>query len=266
MSETANVNPLLAKLQLPGRSFTLPSGAYLYNNGEIDDEAKRNNGDVHIHALTAIDEINLKNPDMLFSGKSIESVLASCVPNIKKPLELFGRDIDALMLYLRIVTYGPRFEIEAKHYCENGKEHVYEINLEDVVRSIKRLDPTVIDSAYTVKLESGQMVTLRPTRFMDVVAALQSIDPKKKMTADDVKDALFKNLIQVINNVDGITDRFLIDEWLRKLPVTAVNSIADTIDKSNAWGPDFTVELTCLDCGEKFRVELPINPVSFFSE
>jgi hypothetical protein len=170
------------------------------------------------------------------------------------------------MLYMRIVTYGPRFEIEAKHYCENAKEHAYEINLEDLVRSVKRLDPTLIESQYKLALENGQNVTLRPTRFMDVITALQSVDPKKKLTPDDVKEMLFTNLGQVIDNVEGIKDRFLIDEWLRKVPVTVINAIADQIDKSNDWGPNFIVDLKCLDCGETFKADLPINPVSFFSE
>lgn len=265
-AETVQLNPLLAKIQLPGRSFTLPSGAYLYNNGEVCDEIKRNNGDVHIHALTAIDEINMKNPDMLFNGKSIESVLASTVRGISKPLELYGRDIDALMLFMRIVTYGPTYEIEARHYCEGGKEHDYTVDLEDIVRKIKRLDPTILDESYKVTLSNGQIVQLRPTRFIDVVSALQSIDPKKKMTGDDVKEALFKNLSQVIDNVDGTKDRFMIEEWLKKVPVTMINSIAEAIDKSNDWGPDFNIQLKCQDCGEMFNADLPINPVSFFSE
>jgi hypothetical protein len=34
----------------------------------------------------------------------------------------------------------------------------------------------------------------------------------------------------------------------------------------NDWGPKQTVELVCKDCGEKMDVELPLNPVSFFTE
>ena len=266
MSEQSVSNPLLDKIQLPGRSFTLPSGAYLYQNGEVNDEIKRNSGDIHVHALTAIDEINMKNPDLLFNGKSVESVLSNVVKGIQKPLELFGRDIDAIMLFMRVVTYGPEYDIQATHNCENAKEQEYTVNLEDIIRRMKRLDPTLIESSYKVTLDNGQVVQLRPTRFVDVITALQNLDVKKKMTADEVKDALFRNLSQVIDNVDGIKDRFMIDEWLRKVPVTSVNAIAEAIDGANNWGPDFTVELQCRDCGEVFKAELPINPVSFFSE
>ena len=54
---------ILAKLKLPGRVFQLPSRAALYQNGELEGA----DGEVQVQALSALTEINLKNPDLKFA-------------------------------------------------------------------------------------------------------------------------------------------------------------------------------------------------------
>jgi len=44
------------------------------------------------------------------------------------------------------------------------------------------------------------------------------------------------------------------------------NRITDAIEKTNDWGPNQNVKLKCKDCGEEIDVELPLNPISFFTE
>ena len=121
----ATVNPLMGKIKLPGRTFQLPSRGALYKNGEV----AAAEGEIHVHALSALAEINLKNPDLLFNGKAIQAVFAECIPEIKKATELYGRDIDAIMFFLRLVTYGPEFVVDITHTCENAKEHSYSVNI-----------------------------------------------------------------------------------------------------------------------------------------
>jgi hypothetical protein len=116
MSETQN--PLLTKIQLPGRTFQLPSRGALYHNDEIQAQ----NGEIHVHPMTALAEINMKNPDLLFNGKAIEAVLSECIPSVKKPLELFGRDIDAILFFLRLVTYGITHRVKATGMCGQATE------------------------------------------------------------------------------------------------------------------------------------------------
>jgi hypothetical protein len=44
-----------------------------------------------------------------------------------------------------------------------------------------------------------------------------------------------------------------------------MNKVSDAAEKLNSWGPDQVVKLRCKDCGELMDVELPLNPVSFFT-
>jgi hypothetical protein len=260
---TPSVNPLMQKIKLPGRIFKLPSGGYLYKNGEISDQAR--DGEVHVRPMSALAEIKMKNPDMLFSGIAVREVLAECVEEIKNPMELFGRDIDALMCYLRVVTYGPNFRVDADHKCTDSKVHTYEIDIERIISEVRELDPTTIGQRYSVNLPNGQVVTLEPIRFKHVVDLLQAAN-KDVPTAMDIQENLVKNLLNMINNVDGITDKAMIKEWVEGAPAPYIGAIADALDNSNEWGPRFEQEVICRDCGEKMTIELPLNPVNFFSE
>ena len=187
------------------------------------------------------------------------------MPDVKKPLELLGRDIDALMFYLRLVTYGPMFEVNVKHTCEGAKQHSYTVNIEEMVMSMKQLDPTLADQ-FTVTVQTGQVVRLRPATFSHMIKLFQLNTGKQELSADDIKKNISFNLTSLIESVDGITDKASIEGWVKAIPTPIQNRITDVIEKMNDWGPAPTVDLKCRDCGEVMKVELPLNPIAFFTE
>jgi hypothetical protein len=259
-----STNPLLTKLRLPGRTFQLPSRGALYQNGELDATAKQ--GELHVHPMSALTEINLKNPDLLFNGKALISVVAECIPQIKKPTELFGRDVDALLFFLRLVTYGSEYRIEVKHDCEHAKQHSYVVDLDQMVINMKLLDPTLVEVKRVVTLPSGNKVITRPTKYEDVIALFHQSEGKKDLTVEDIKELAVTNLRCMIQQVDDVTDPKFIEEWIRTLTTPEVTRITEAAGELNDWGPEQVVTLTCKDCKEPMKVELPLNPVSFFTE
>jgi hypothetical protein len=252
-------NPLLQQLKLPGRTFQLPSRGALYQDGEISNA----DGEVHVHPLSALTEISLKNPDLLFNGKALEQVCAECVPDIKKPLQLYGRDIDALMFFIRLVTYGPEFQVTYKHTCEHAKQHSYVIDIEKMVQEIKPLDPTI---DYTVTLPNGQRVKLQPIKFEHIIKMYQMNAGKKELEMEDMKQNILFNMQGMIHSVDDVVDREFIKEWCSKLTTPYQMRITEMAEKMNNWGPRSSAILKCKDCGEEVDVELPLNPISFFTE
>lgn len=260
----AQINPLLQKIKLPGRIFQLPSKGVFYTDGELGENVV--NGEIHIHAMSAIDEINMKNPDMLFSGKAIEEVCKSCIPDIKKPNRLLARDVDAIMIFLRVVTYGPYFEIEVQHDCKDAKKHDYSVNIENIINSMIYLDPTIMDQSYTLTLPNEQVVKFQPARYEHVIKLLQANETKKEFTAEDIKNTIMNNMLDLILSVDDITDRQLIGQWLMQIPATYANRIAERLDKLNDWGPSTKYDLICKDCSKTNSIDIPLNPINFFSE
>lgn len=272
-TQIPSTNPLLAKIKLPGRTFQLPSRGALYKNGEVSSVE----GEVHVHPMSALAEISLKNPDLLFNGKALDQVFAECIPEIKKPTELYGRDIDAIMYYLRLVTYGSDFEIRVKHDCAESKlegpdgktdhrEHSYVVNIEELIQQMRFLDPTVAEEEYKTELPNGQVVKVHPVKFEHMIKLFQMNTGKTDFTSDDIKKNVVFNLVNLIESVDGITDKALISEWVSSITTPYQNRIADAIEKTNNWGPEQTVNICCKDCGAYMPVDLPLNPISFFTE
>lgn len=269
-------NPLLSAVKLPGRTMQLPSRGALYHDGEIDNAA----AEVHIQPMSALDEITLKNSDLLFNGEALDQIVKTCAPAIKKPGELYARDIDALMMMLRLVTYGPEFSIKVAHDCEKSllppregqegdryKENDYIVNIERIIMSMKLLDPTDAATQYVTTLDNGQTVRVAPVRYKDLISLYHDTMAKKDtLTAEDIKTSLIKNIVMMVDEVDGITDKRLIEEWATHLTTKQSNAIAGIAENANNWGPDSMAEIACHECGAHFKVELPLNPISFFTE
>jgi hypothetical protein len=255
-------NPLLTKLRLPGKMYQLPSRGIFYKLGELDPNTT--DAELQFHSLTAFEEITIKNVDLLYSGKALGQVLKTAAPQILKSEELYSKDVDAIMLFLRLATYGPEYELTVNHGCEHGKTHSYIVNLDEVVGRMKYLDPTRFDIDYKVKLDNGQEVIIEPIKYKHVIELLQENENKTQLTADDMKKNLEMSMLNIVKSVDGIEDRELIKEWIRNIPSKIANQVAERIELLNDWGPDLVYSVKCKDCGETFDIEIPINPISLF--
>lgn len=263
MSESSN-NPLLSKVKLPGRIFQLPSRGLFYADGELDESVK--DGEVHVRPMSAIDEITMKNPDLLFSGKAIDEVFRICIDGVNKPGRLLSKDVDAIMMYLRTVTYGPNYEFIARHTCKDAKDHSYIADVDAMIGQMKMIDPTTVADVYTLTMPNGQVLKLQPNRYDQVITIIRDNQGKKQLSADDMKNNLMQMVLGIIVSVDDITDPKLIEEWIRAIPAPWTNKIAEKVDGVNLWGPDLSWTVKCKDCGENYVVNIPLNPVSFFTE
>ena len=83
---------------------------------------------------------------------------------------------------------------------------------------------------------------------------------------EDIKKNIVFNMVNLIESVDEVTDKQQIEEWVKAIPTTMQNRIAEVIEKMNEWGPTNKTTITCKDCGEQFACELPLNAISFFTE
>lgn len=260
---TPKVNPLLSALKIPGRIFPLPSGGLFYKNGELSPEVV--NGEIQIFPMSGLGEMKFRSPDLLYSGKAVTEVIKECVPSIVKPEKIISKDIDSILAFIRIVTYGPTVEMKAVHNCKDAKEHNYEINVEEIVNSGTQLTKEKYELFFNVKLSNGQTVQLSPLVWEDAVAIMQ-LSSMTNISDAEIERLYSTNISGIIQSMDGVVDKELIYEWSKVAQAPLINQIKKCVnDGLEGWGPVFTSEVNCKDCGEKFKISVDLNPSSFFS-
>lgn len=262
--QSAPTNPLLQRIRMPGETFTLPSGGLFYHSGELDESVK--NAEIHVYPMTAIDEITIKTPDLLFSGDAVRQVFARCIPQVKNVDALLVKDVDFLLVCLRKVSYGEELTVEHKHNCKDAKNHSYIINVTDFIRKAKRIDPTKFIQEFSVTLPNGQVVLLQPLRYKDYVDIMQFDDKNENdMSPEQLRDIMINSMSNVIVKVDDVEDQTLIREWLAQVQPSFLRKINEKIQVTLEWGPEFTTYVKCLDCDKMSEVTAPLNPLTFFT-
>lgn len=259
------VNPLLERLRVPGETFRLPSQGLFYTDGELDPNVK--NGEVEVNPMTAIDEIVLNTPDKLLSGKAIEEIFTNCIPQIKKPGKLLARDVDFLMVCLRVVSFGPDMKVTYQHTCEDAKVNEYLVPLHELAKKSKPIDPSMVKVEYEHTLPNGQLVKMKPFVYEDVVrlyqtSALMKLD---QLSESDAESLVIETLATVVFDVDGVTNKNHIRAWVMKLPMGWKRELEGLVQKAANWGVEFKSTHTCQDCKQKMEIWVQPNPVSFFT-
>ena len=277
MSNPLSSNPLLVKVKLPGRVFGLPSKGLFYKPGVLADTVR--DGEIQIKPMSALAEMKLRSADLLYSGKVLRELCVECAPEILKPESLLTKDVDALFVFLRIVTYGSRMDVNSVHDCDEAKVHKYQINIEE---SFADPHNTVLehkDTLYRVTLINGQVVTAKPPTYeaaMQVVHLRQQIArlESENKRPDDmmVERVLITDLLAVIEavTVDGPEGKITVNnvehitEWIRKMPKPLLNELVNAVQKTDQWGFSFKIPLTCKDCNQSYEHNLEIDPINFF--
>ncbi len=284
MTTTNNHNPLLVGIRLPGDTVRIPSRGAFYVNNELASHIK--NGEVHVYPMRAIDEITMRSPDKLLNGDAIVEVFAHCIPDVLNPKQLFAKDVDFLMIALRRITYGIEYEFSNVHNCTDAQRHNYIVDINQFIKPEGELDPVLYEHKHKyVVPRTGQVVMFQPMRYSDVIDIMnatieedtqQPAPEKKKSLMPDPTPSiepvdqlskerkLFQSLLTTINNVNGITDKDMIIEWLGTLTAPEIRAMLDQLDKIGEWGPTYLTTITCKDCGEPVELNVPINPINFF--
>lgn len=261
---TPVVNPLLDRLRMPGSTFRLPSHGIFYKNGELDESVK--NGEVDVFPMTAMEEIILNTPDKLLSGKGIMEVFAHCIPQIVKADQLLSKDVDFLMVALRQVSFGNDMQITYRHTCEHALNRTYTVDLQKMIAETRAIDPTTINEQYVHTLPNGQVVTLKPMTFGNVVQLLNtSAMAQGDADVTEMEAMIIDALASVVSSVEGTTDPAFIREWVTKLPLGWKKRVEQAAQAVTHWGIDFMTKQVCQDCKKPIEIQVSANPVSFFT-
>jgi len=153
---TKNTNPLGQYYRQPQIYIKLPSGGRYYPK-EIYTPTET--GEIPILPMTAKDEMAFKTPDAMINGQSTVDVIKSCVPNLLDPWKMVNYDTDAVLLAIRIATYGETMDITFRvPGTEEDQQH--SMNLPALLEDLGKLK--IADSTTTSK---GFKVDIQPLDY-----------------------------------------------------------------------------------------------------
>ena len=163
-------NPLSKYFRQPKLFAALPSNGKFYPAGALE---TTETGEYPIYSMTAKDELTMKTPDALLNGQATVELIKSCVPSIKDPWNLPSIDLDALLIAIRLATYGETMTLSIKTPV-TGEEKEMSVNLRDILDNFANIE-------FEDVVQSGDMtVYLRPLTYREFTkSALKTFEQQR---------------------------------------------------------------------------------------
>lgn len=254
-------NPLAKHFRQPKIYLRLPSGGKYWPEGSID---MPENGELPVYSMTAKDELVLKTPDALINGESTVNLIKSCIPAIKDGFATPSLDLDAILVAIRIASYGEELTISTK-IPGTDIEKEYSVDLIQLLDSMqnRHFEETFHSNGFTFKL-----VPTNYTQFTQ--AALKAFEEQRLVKAiDDAKlseeeklarfNVSFKKLTEY--NLDMVVQQIVSVQFQNEEPVTDRNHIKEFFA-----GTDGSIFDSVKGHLEKMKDEFNIKPLTVVTE
>ena len=195
-----SANPLKKYFRQPKLYLKLPSSGNFYPEGALE---KVESGEYPVYPMTARDEITLKTPDALLNGQSTVDMIHSCMPNIKNAWAIPTIDIDAILIAIRVATYGEKIDVEIQlPGTEIVKEFVTDLRL-----ALEKLLNAAFDPV--IEINNDMTAYIRPLTYEAFTKnSLKSLEEQRIFSivnnqelSDDQKMAQFNKSFRVLTDI-----------------------------------------------------------------
>jgi hypothetical protein len=277
---TPESNPLKQYFRRPELYIKLPSHPSTYAKGIID---WTENFELPVYPMTAIDEITSRTPDALFNGTAVVDIISSCIPAIKKPWDLHGTDLDAILIAIKIAANGDKMEIET--VCPSCSTNTkYDVNLSSMLYNISPGDYET-----TLKLSDLEF-KFRPLTYKEIqkinIAQFEfqklfnNINDESNPASNDEKTARSKEALKSIteltmdalaSSVEYIkTPTALVDskkyiaEFMKNCDKKTFTSLRDHSGKLKENTEIKPLKMSCSNCKHEYSQQFTLNISDFF--
>lgn len=272
-------NPLSGYFRQPAIYLKIPSLGRWWTAGSID---LPSNQEIPIYPMTARDEVAIRTPDALLNGQAVVDVIQSCCPNIKNAWHMPSVDTDAILISIRIATYGNRMEIKSKcSHCNTDNDH--EVDLGNTLSSITcpEFDQITHYEDLKIKLKpqnyrsinKAAMITYEEQKLLGYLADEKMSDEEKlaeiSKNMKRIADLGFDNLINCteyieLPNGQRVTDPEYLIEFFNHAKNDLVTTIQTFLSKILEEHKIRPVELQCNNCNQQYSAELNFDFSNFF--
>ena len=271
-------NPLTQYFRQPAIFIRLPSQGKFYPPGTLNMPP---NGEIPVLPMTSVDEITYRTPDALFNGAATVSIIKSCVPNIRDPWAMPSVDINAVLVGIRIASYGHAMAISPT--CPECKE------VEDVMIDLRAVNDNITLGDYDTPIKLGDLefylspityntvnhnsqVQFEQQQKINSISRDDSDDTAKMEKLKDVMTAINETTVQTIARSIGaiksptamVTENEFILEYLRNCDSKTFNQIRDHVIKQREAGEIKPLDLACGHCNHNYKQPFTLDLASFF--
>ena len=280
------VNPLSKFMRQPKIYIRLPSNGNFWPEGSL---VVSENGEYPVYSMTAKDELLLKIPDALMNGQAVVDVIQNCIPNIKNAWHTPSIDVDAILIAIRMATYGEKMKVPFS--LNENFDMEYQADLRIVMDKLLETiswDPVVpINDEMTIfvkpinykQMTKSALQTFETQKIMQVAnddtineedkiqAFKNSFSKLTEVTIDMVGSSIFK-----IDTSNGSTDneRF-IKEFVSNMDNDIFNKVQTHLDKLKEQNSVKSINITVTEemraqgvTGETIEIPLVFDASTFF--
>ena len=193
-------NPLAKHLRQPKIYIKLPSKGQFWPNGSL---VMEETGEYPVYAMTAKDEITFKTPDALLNGQATVDVIQSCVPNIKDAWQTPSIDLDAILIAIRMASFGDMLDMTVK-VPNTDIEKDFQFNLQQLYDNYIN---TVYEGVFDI---DGFRIEIKPVDYKTMTSqAIKAFEEQRVFNivnddsiADDVKISKFQESFSKLTDLN----------------------------------------------------------------
>jgi len=218
-----NPNPLSSFFRKSKLSLSLPSRGQWYPKSGLNYDSS---GHLSVFAMNASDDIKFRTGDATMTGKNIYEVIQSCVPGITQPENIPHIDIDAILLAIRVASYGAEFDFQVS--VPNTKLFkTIKVNAIDLLYNISNCEAQW-DSEINIEDETGQTLSLE----------VNPIPLKNLFITSKNIFLLRRSLTKNIDQDENIKDESSFSTTMNSLSLSAIDLLCSSIGKLSINDPN----------------------------
>lgn len=271
-------NPLAAYFRQPKIYIRLPSQGKFYPTDALDNSA---NNEYAVYAMTAKDELMFKTPDALMNGQATVEVIKSCVPSIRDPWAMPSIDVDAVLIAIRVATYGEKMDVGANcPSCSHSND--YQLNLVSYIEGVAQFH-------YDDAIQIGPLtVHIKPYTYQEATkTALKSLEQQKifqivndENMSDEIKlekfgqsfiklteltvDVVANSIIRIDTPDGSVEDKTMILEFIQNAPKEVFNTINEHVTSMKDKIELKVNDVVCGECEHVFDMPVTMDQANFF--
>ncbi len=272
-------NPLTQYFRQPAIYIRLPSGGKFYPPGAL---AMPANGELPVLPMTSVDEITYRTPDALFNGTATVNVIKSCVPAIRDPWAMPAADLDAVLVGIRIASYGHAMDLEVTCPACNADESVsvdlrvvndnlkigdYEksLSISDLEFWFRPIPYKIVNDNNQMQMEQQQAMRVLDSDADDTVKLAQL--NRSMLMINEVTLRTIAQSIAAIKTPQALVSEteFIID-YLKNCESKIFNQLRDHVIAIKQKSDVQPLAMQCKECNHEYSQPFTLDLSSFFAD